>query len=167
MRASTHALVTVDRVKDGLKGPLADRNIDDRRKLFKNSVDELNDQLQYLHLQSSEKANATIADMGPRVANTENILIRATVMTENIGTQMNDIHSSAGIIETGMRRLHMNMRAQEALTWNMNKRLEANSQATKELTSMLQGVLEYTECKLSNVYRRLICLAANLPRERV
>jgi hypothetical protein len=145
----------LDRVKDGLKGPVAERSIDDRRKRFDAAVSDLNDQVQYLHLQSSEKAHATIADMGPRVLHSENIMIRTSVMTESMGEKVNDLHSSAGIIETGMRRLQLSMTSQQALTWNINKRLEANTQATEKLSSMLQDVLEFTEWRESNLTARL------------
>ena len=79
------------RIKDGLKGPLADRTIDEKRRLFNASVSDLEEQVQYLHLQSSQRAHGLIERMAPQLQRTETLATQSYILTSSIGEDVRDI----------------------------------------------------------------------------
>jgi len=140
-------LLQVARIKDGLKGPLSDSDLDEKRKRFHRSVEALDEQVNYLHLSSSVTANASIEAMSPRVKNTEGMVIRTNELAESIDNRTKVLNSHAGGIMTGLQRLRANVVSQYDVTRSMESRLQVNTRAIDHLSSILQDVLEYAECK--------------------
>jgi len=137
----------VARIKDGLKGPLSDSDLDEKTKRFHRSVEALDEQVNYLHLSSSVTANASIEAMSPRVQNTEGMVIRTNELAESIDDRTRVLNSHAGGIMTGLQRLRANVVSQYDVTRSMENRLQVNTRAIDHLSSILQDVLEYAECK--------------------
>jgi peptidoglycan hydrolase CwlO-like protein len=136
----------VRKIRDGLKGSPANRSLDDKIKQCHRSIQSLEEQVNYLHLSSSAAAHLTIGDMAPRVANTENIAMRTRGLAQSIEHDTRQISDRVVGIETGVEGLRADLVSQKEMTYRMNKQLESNHQATKNLSDLLRGVVEYAEC---------------------
>jgi hypothetical protein len=137
----------VTRIKDGLKGPLSDSNLDEKTKHFHRSMEALDEQVNYLHLSSSVTANASIATMGPRVYNTEGMVVKTNKLAESIDDRTRLLSNHAGGIVTGLHGLRADVASQHDTTRSVEKRLDVNTRAIDHLSSVLQDVLVYAECK--------------------
>jgi hypothetical protein len=139
----------VDRIKDGLRGPLADTNVDEKRKRFQMSMTALEDQAEYLHRASSATANASIATMAPSVQNIEHVVT-------SLDGRVRVWDDSARNISTGIEGLR---NSQDQTTQRLQREIEmqrhaielqsqVQSQAFDNLSSILHDVIRNAECKV-------------------
>lgn len=135
----------MDRFKDGLRGPLADANVDESCKRFQMSMTALEDQAEYLHRASSATANASIATMAPSVQNIEQTVTsldgRARVWDDsarNISTGIEGLRSSQ---DQNIQRLQREIGMQR-------HDIELNRQAVDHMSSILYDVIRQAECKV-------------------
>lgn len=139
----------MDRIKDGLRGPLADANVDEKRKRFQMSMTALEDQAEYLHRASSAAANASVATMAPSVQNIEQVVTsldgRARVWDDsarNISTGIEGLRSSQDQTTQRLQReIEMQRHAIELQS-------QVQSQAFDNLSSILHDVIRNAECKV-------------------
>ena len=137
----------VGKVKDGLKGQLSDQSLDDQVKRFQASMEALEDQVNYLHVSSTVATSSTIADMAPKVSNIEATSMWTSGVTHAIDRRTNEMESHVETIETGVRGLQSGMTLQNSMTYKINKQLDASTQATRDLSALLQGVIQSAECQ--------------------
>ena len=139
----------MDRIKDGLRGPLADANVDEKRKRFQMSMTALEDQAEYLHRASSATANASIANMAPSVQNIEQVVTSLDDRTKvwnnsarNISTGIEGLRSSQDQTAQRLQReIEMQRHAIELQS-------QVQSQAFDNLSSILHDVIRNAECKV-------------------
>lgn len=135
----------MDRIKDGLRGPLADANVDEKRERFRMSMTELENQAEHLHKESLVTANASIATMAPSVHKIEQVV---TCLDSRARVWDN----SARNISTGIEGLRSfqdqtAQRVQQEIEMQRHT-IELQSQAFDKLSSILHDVIRCAECKV-------------------
>jgi hypothetical protein len=81
---------------------------------------------------------ASVSDMTPKVTNTEGIVIR----TQGLAQAIDSRTSHVGVRIENRKRLRSELEGQRNATNRMNKKLEASTESTQNLSSLLQGVLD-------------------------
>ncbi|KAJ4354144.1 uncharacterized protein N0V89_005877 [Didymosphaeria variabile] len=150
------------RIKDGLKGPLADQDLDEKKRRFHMSMEALEEQVNHLHLSSSAKTNASIANMGPSVHRTENVVL-------SIDNTTKVLHSSARTVVAGIDGLRSDVTSHEQATQMLKKEIEMQrqaielqSQAHNSLSSLLQDVIKNAEWYTARVQRAYDAIDRNV-----
>lgn len=135
------------RIKDGLRGPLADEDLDEKKRRFHKSMDALEQQVHFLHLSSSAKANTTIAEMIPSVHNTER-------MVSSIDDTAKILHQTSKIALVEFEELRSDVVSHAQMTHSLAKQVEMQTQAIElqsqsrdNLASLLQDHISNIECK--------------------
>ncbi|KAJ8110743.1 hypothetical protein OPT61_g6490 [Boeremia exigua] len=83
-----------DRYKDAVKGPLADQDLKEKRRMFQASMAALDEQVEYLHRAESAKANAATSSMARSMEHTQQAV---TSIQNGIATGFGDIQSTLNI----------------------------------------------------------------------
>jgi hypothetical protein len=123
-----------DRIKDGLKGPLADADMDEKRKRVQMSMTALERHAEYLHRASLATANVSIAVMAPSVQNIEQAVRVLDDSARNISTGIEGLHSSQ---DQTAQRLHI-----------IELQSQRQSQAVYHMSSLLHDVIRGVQCKV-------------------
>lgn len=143
----------MDRVKDGLIGPLADANVDEKRKRFQMSMAALEDQAEHLHRASSATANASIATMAPSVQNIEQVVTsldgRAKVWNDSARNISTGIEGLRSFQDQTAQQLQREIEMQRHA-------IELQSQAYDNLSSILHDVIKNAECKVLSHMRGFV-----------
>lgn len=134
------------RIKDGLKGPCADNDLDEKKKRFQISMEALQEQVKYLHLSASAKAHTTIADMGPIVHNTEFVVT-------SIDQSTRALNSSAAQISTGIDELRSDVVMHEKTTQSLKRDIEIQRRENEEH----RRAIRYLSCVLEDHLRNADC----------
>ncbi|KAH7091246.1 hypothetical protein FB567DRAFT_518271 [Paraphoma chrysanthemicola] len=135
----------VDRIKDGLKGPMADLSLDEKVKRFNVSMEALDDQVNYLHFSASAKAHASIDIMAPALHNTEEVAMQTRELAVNIDDRTKLLNSHAAGVVTELHALRAGFASQSNVTRSVERQLDLNNRAIDHMSSVLHDVLENSE----------------------
>jgi phage-related tail protein len=134
-------------IKDGLKDAHSDRPLDEKIKQSKQSMQALQDQLDYLRTSTLVATNETISRMDPRLDRVEETVNGSQRLAWDTHHRMEAMGSSIGDVGHGIECMRRDMTKQLEETIRVNRQLESSTEATKHIMTVLKGVLDFAECK--------------------
>jgi hypothetical protein len=130
-----------------LKGSRAERPLDEKIDRGKKLVQDLQDRVDHLQVLTLVSANATVSRMEPRVIQTEQTGMRTQHLTQIIDSRTSAIQMTIEGMGEGLDGIRTGVGQQLEETARISTQIEASTEATKSLMTVLQGILDFAECK--------------------